>query len=233
MDDAQREIYTRIVGELREEVLSAYQKQSRAQAGISALAALMRLRQICVSPALLGHKLPHASPKIQYLTDTLTELTAEGQSVLVFSQFVKSLDQIETALRKSGIKALRLDGSTPQRKRRSAIDAFQNGERPLVFLISLKAGGTGLNLTRAGHAIHVDPWWNPSVENQASDRAHRIGQRQTVFIQRLLMRDSVEEKIMALKARKQKLFDAVVNGHVSDHNGPPPLSKEDFEFLLG
>ncbi|MFW5874263.1 MAG: SNF2-related protein [Verrucomicrobiota bacterium] len=233
MDDAQREIYTRIVGELREEVLTAYQKQSRAQAGITALAALTRLRQLCVSPALLGHELRHPAPKIQYLVETLAELRDEGQSVLVFSQFVKSLDRIEAALRADGSAPLRLDGSTPQTKRKEAVHAFQTAEGPQIFLISLKAGGVGLNLTRAGHVLHVDPWWNPSVENQASDRAHRIGQHRTVFVQRLIMRDSVEEKIMALKARKKKLFDSIVDGQAAGTKGAPAITKEDFQFLLG
>ena len=233
MNDAQREIYTRIVGEVREEILTAYQEQTRAQAGITALAALTRLRQLCVSPALLGHRLDHPAPKICYLADTVAELHDEGHSVLVFSQFVKALDRIEEALRADGAEPLRVDGSTPQQQRRAAIDAFQNSETPRVFLISLKAGGVGLNLTRAGHVIHVDPWWNPSVENQASDRAHRIGQEQTVFVQRLLMRDSVEEKIMALKARKKKLFQAIVDDHTAGPKGAPAITKADFEFLLG
>lgn len=232
MDENQREIYTRIIGELREEVLSAYQKQSRSQAGICALAALTRLRQLCISPALLGHKIPHHAPKIQYLADTLTEIIAEGQSVLVFSQFVKSLDLIEAPLRNVDIEPLRLDGSSSQKARRSAIDTFQNSDKSQIFLISLKAGGVGLNLTRASHVIHVDPWWNPSVENQASDRAHRIGQQQTVFIQRLLMRDSIEEKIMTLKSRKQALFNTIVNDQATGPKGTPTLTKADFDFLL-
>jgi len=234
MNEEQREIYTRIVGEVREEVLSAYQKQTRAQAGITALAALTRLRQLCVSPALLGYKLDHPAPKIAYLADTLGALREEGHSVLVFSQFVKALDRIEAALRDEGANPLRLDGGTPASARKAAVERFQTSPDPEVFLVSLKAGGVGLNLTRASHVIHVDPWWNPSVENQASDRAHRIGQNATVFVQRLLMRNSVEEKIMALKARKRKLFDSIVGDQATgDAQGAPPIAREDFEFLLG
>jgi superfamily II DNA or RNA helicase len=233
MSDAQREIYTRIVAEVREEVREAYREQTQAQAGIVALAALTRLRQACVSPALIGHAPETASPKIEYLADTLEELCAEGHSVLVFSQFVKALDQIQRGLKKVGIHPLRLDGDTPTPKRKAAVEQFQNSDGAEVFLISLKAGGVGLNLTRASYVIHVDPWWNPSVENQASDRAHRIGQKQTVFVQRLLMRDSVEEKIMALKARKKRLFDTIVGeAEAGDGQGAPGLKKEDFEFLL-
>lgn len=233
MSDTQREIYTRIVAEVRKEVREAYEEQTRAQAGIVALAALTRLRQACVSPALLGHDPNTASPKIEYLSDTLEALREEGHSVLVFSQFVKALDQIERRLRKGDIRPLRLDGGTSTRKRRTVVETFQNSSQPEVFLISLKAGGVGLNLTRASYVFHVDPWWNPSVENQASDRAHRIGQQQTVLVQRLLMRDSVEEKIMALKTRKKHLFDAIVGEtEAEDGQGTPSLNREDFDFLI-
>ena len=109
--------------------------------------------------------------------------------------------------------------------------AFQRGEQPSVFLLSLKAGGQGLNLTKASYVFHLDPWWNPAVENQASDRAHRIGQQRTVSIVRILMRHSIEEKMMALKQRKLDLYDAVMRGVVRG-SGQGVLSKSDFEFLL-
>jgi len=232
MNEEQRSIYTRIVAELREEVAAAYREQTRAQAGISALAALTKLRQLCISPALLGHAIEKPAPKMRHLLDQLLELNEEGHSVLVFSQFVKALDQLEKTLKHAGHPPLRLDGGTPAKARGKAVDQFQNGDGPQVFLISLKAGGTGLNLTRASHVIHLDPWWNPAVENQASDRAHRIGQQHTVFIHRLLMRDSIEEKIMTLKARKQKLFQAVVEDPAAARKQGPLISKEDFDFLL-
>ena len=233
MDEAQRVIYTRIVTELREEIATAYKEQTRAQAGISALSALTKLRQICVSPTLIGHKLDAPSPKIQHLIDSLLELREEGQSVLIFSQFVKVLDLVQTSLQQAGIRPLRLDGSTPAAKRRKAVEQFQGSEGAEIFLISLKAGGVGLNLTRASHVFHLDPWWNPAVENQASDRAHRIGQQATVFIQRLIMRDSIEEKIMTLKARKKELFHAIVEDPAAARRKGAAITKEDFEFLLG
>jgi len=232
MNEEQRSIYTRIVAELREEVETAYREQTQARAGICALAALTKLRQLCISPALLGHTLQQPAPKMQHLLDQLLELNEEGHSVLVFSQFVKALDQLEKTLKQAGHRPLRLDGSTPAKARGKAVDQFQNSDTPGIFLISLKAGGTGLNLTRASHVIHLDPWWNPAVENQASDRAHRIGQQQTVFIHRLLMRDSIEEKIMTLKARKQKLFQAVVEDPAAARKKGPLITKQDFEFLL-
>ncbi len=232
MSQEQKEIYTRTVGEVREEVLSAYQEKTKSQAGIIALAALTRLRQTCVSPELLGKPMKRPAPKIDYLSNKLSELVEEGHSALVFSQFIGSLDCIENALLAQGLTPLRLDGSTPTPKRKQLVKAFQESETPQIFLISLRAGGVGLNLTNASYVMHVDPWWNPAVENQASDRAHRMGQKQTVFIQRLLMRHTVEEKIMTLKKRKQALFESIVNEGSSGKKGQPLISKEDFKFLL-
>jgi len=233
MNDEQRSVYTRIVDEVRQEVKEAYRQQTRAQAGISALAALTRLRQICVSPSLLSISMDQIAPKIEHLIDQIEELKEEGESVLVFSQFVKALNLLEQELRRAGVDPLRLDGSTPAKARGKAVETFQQSETPKVFLISLKAGGTGLNLTRASHVFHLDPWWNPATENQASDRAHRIGQQHTVFIHRLIMRDSIEEKIAQLKARKQKLFDAIVNDPTAGQSSGQAIQKEDFDFLLG
>jgi non-specific serine/threonine protein kinase len=232
MSKEQKEIYTRTVGEVRDEVLSAYQKKTKSQAGIVALAALPRLRQTCVSPELLGKPMKKPAPKINYLSNKVTELIAEGHSALVFSQFIGSLNCIESALLTQGLTPLRLDGSTPTGKRKQLVEAFQKSEAPQIFLISLKAGGVGLNLTNASYTIHVDPWWNPAVKNQANDRAHRIGQQQTVLIQRLLMRHTIEEKIMILKKRKQALFESIVNEGNSGKKGQALISKEDFKFLL-
>jgi non-specific serine/threonine protein kinase len=126
---------------------------------------------------------------------------------------------------------LRLDGSTPVPQRKKLVQTFQDSAEPLVFLISLKAGGKGLNLTRATYVYHMDPWWNPAVENQASDRAHRIGQTEQVTITRLIMRHTIEEKMMALKARKLELYKALLeDGTGGSGSG---LTREDFEFLLG
>ena len=232
LSDEQKRFYTRAVGEVRQEVLAAFEDKSAQQAGIVALAALTRLRQICVSPALIDPEHTEISPKLQHLVDKLQELQQEGYCALVFSQFTKALDQLEKHLREGGIEFLRLDGSTPQEKRKKLVESFQSGKGPGVFLISLKAGGAGLNLTRASYVFHLDPWWNPAVENQASDRAHRMGQKSTVFIQRLLMVHTVEEKIMQLKARKSELFDQVLSGTEGDRPQGAVITKEDFKFLL-
>ncbi len=232
LSEEQKRFYTRAVGEVRQEVLAAFQDKTAQQAGIVALAALTRLRQVCVSPALIDPAHAEVSPKLQYLLDKAEELRDEGHSALVFSQFTKALDQLQKHLKEAGIPFQRLDGSTPQQKRKELVEAFQTGKGPALFLISLKAGGAGLNLTRASYVFHLDPWWNPAVENQASDRAHRMGQKRTVFIQRLLMRHTVEEKIMQLKAQKRELFDRVLSGAEGERATGAIITKEDFKFLL-
>lgn len=232
MTEEQKEIYTRVVGEVRTEVLAAYHGKPHAQAGIVALAALMRLRQVCVSPELLGKTLNESAPKIAYLADKMHELQDEGYAGLFFSQFTRTLDLVEKMAAKEGLRVLRLDGSTPTVKRQQLVETFQEAPETHLFLISLRAGGVGLNLTRAQYVFHIDPWWNPAVEQQASDRAHRIGQQSTVFVQRLVMRHSVEEKIMQLKRRKQALFEAIVEDAGADSARGSLINKDDFEYLL-
>ncbi len=231
LSPAQRAFYMREAKAVRGEIEEAYAGMPAANAGVVALAALMRLRQICVSPALLSRTPTAESPKFHYIRETLEELREEGHSALVFSQFVKALDLMEAPLRRAGLEVLRLDGSTPVKARKELVQNFQEGDRPKVFLISLKAGGVGLNLTRATYVFHVDPWWNPAVENQASDRAHRIGQTQKVFIQRLIMRHTVEEKIQDLKERKSALYRQLF-GDDPSAAGTSKLTREDFAFLL-
>jgi superfamily II DNA or RNA helicase len=229
----QKRYYTRAVGEVKAEVLAAFKDKTAQQAGIVALAALTRLRQICVSPALLNANYTERSPKLSYLCDQLEELQTEGHAALVFSQFTRALDELEKHLKQANIAFQRLDGSTPNDKRRKLVEAYQKGTAPGVFLISLRAGGAGLNLTRASYVFHLDPWWNPAVENQASDRAHRMGQTNKVFIQRLVMLHTVEEKIMELKVRKRALFDQVMQGTATstpDNNSL--ITKDDLRFLL-
>ena len=163
----------------------------------------------------------------------MTELADEGHAALVFSQFLKALDLTAAALEAAGLPFLRMDGSTPSAERKKLVQSFQSGSSPGIFLISLKTGGTGLNLTRASYVYHLDPWWNPAVENQASDRVHRIGQKSSVFVHRLIMRHTVEEKMMALKQRKQALFNSVLekSGTVAP-DGSAALTASDFKVLI-
>ncbi len=227
----QKALYVREVARVRAEVAAAYNRMSAAQAGVAALSALNRLRLLCVSPALLDPKEPPVSPKFDYALDAVTELLDEGNAVLVFSQFVKALNLFDARLKQAGFAAVRLEGKTTRKQRKDRVQRFQSGEGPSVFLLSLKAGGVGLNLTRANHVIHLDPWWNPAVESQASDRAHRIGQERKVLIQRLSMRGTIEEKIAALKADKKELYRRVL-GSDEKPRAAAGLTREDLGFLL-
>jgi SNF2 family DNA or RNA helicase len=191
----------------------------------------MRLRQICLSPGLLVPDIKEVSPKIEFLRDKLGELQDESHSALVFSQFTSFLDIVEKELQSGGFRIFRLDGSTPVVKRKDIVEGFQGCLDPAVFLLSLKAGGQGLNLTRATYVFHLDPWWNPAVENQASDRSHRIGQKNKVIVTRLLMRHTVEEKMMALKLRKLSLYRALMD--TPEKSAGKAITREDFNFLLG
>lgn len=231
LTETQKVFYSRAVAEVREEVFQAFRDKTAQQAGIVALSALMRLRQICISPALIDPEQKEASPKIEYLLAKLSELEEEGHAALVFSQFTRTLDLVEKELKRQGLDFLRMDGTTPQARRKVQVANFQKGKGPAFFLISLKTGGVGLNLIRASYVFHLDPWWNPAVENQASDRAHRIGQKQRVFVNRLLMRHTVEEKMMLLKKRKRALFDQVLGG-TENRSGSSLLTRDDMAWLL-
>jgi hypothetical protein len=190
------------------------------------LEVLTRLRQACCHPGLLpGGDAEAPSGKLDLLLDHLGPIVEEGHAALVFSQWTSLLDLVEPRLAAAGISFVRLDGST--RDRGAVVDRFQADDGPPVFLISLKAGGTGLNLTRADHVIHLDPWWNPAVERQATDRAHRIGQERPVFAYKLVSEGTVEERILALQSRKMALADAVLEGQ-----GVTALSDDELLELL-
>ncbi len=231
LTDRQKALYQQTVAQVRSTIDDAYATKTAGQAQFIALTAILKLRQVCLSPRLLTKQESEPSPKLSFLVDRLQVLLEEGHSALVFSQFTSFLDLVQEACVRHGLPYQRLDGSTASAARKDRVVAFQGGERPSVFLLSLKAGGQGLNLTKATYVFHLDPWWNPAVENQASDRAHRIGQQRTVSIVRILMRHSIEEKMMALKQRKLDLYDAVMAGAVRG-SGQGVLTKADFEFLL-
>lgn len=172
---------------------------------------LTRLRQAACHPKLVKPDSELSSSKLQLAAETIKELLDTGHQALVFSQFVRHLKLVEEWAQNSGIKYCYLDGSTSGKKRQQQVEAFQNGEAGL-FLISLKAGGTGLNLTAADYVIHLDPWWNPAAEDQASDRAHRIGQQRPVTVYRLVSANTIEERILALHAEKRDLADQILEG---------------------
>ncbi|NGY05104.1 DEAD/DEAH box helicase [Solimonas terrae] len=209
LEGGQRDLYETVRAAMQEEVQAEIERRGLSQSRIALLAALLRLRQICCDPRLLNTEEAsrvRESAKLELLMTLLPEMLREGRRILLFSQFTSMLALIEAALRERGIDYLLLTGAT--RDRESLVDRFQREEVPL-FLISLKAGGVGLNLTAADTVIHYDPWWNPAVENQATDRAHRIGQDKPVFVYKLLSEGTVEEKIAELQARKRALAEAL------------------------
>ncbi len=178
---------------------------------VKILAEIMRLRRACCHPSLLLPQCELPGAKLTAFSETIDELLENKHKALVFSQFVDHLSILRAELDRNKVKYQYLDGSTPMKERQRSVEAFQNGEGD-VFLISLKAGGTGLNLTAADYVLHMDPWWNPAVEDQAADRAHRMGQLRPVTIYRFITRGTIEEKILALHATKRDLADSLLEG---------------------
>ncbi len=227
----QQRLYATTAAQVKKVIDDAYQAKTSGQAQMIALTAIMRLRQLCISPQMIDKTLPASSPKIDYLASNLHDIVQEGNAALVFSQFTTCLDLIETALTKEGLAYYRIDGKTSMPDRKKIVADFQaDGTKTAILLLSLKTGGVGLNLTRANYVFHVDPWWNPAVEHQASDRSHRIGQKQTVFVTRLVMHHTIEEKMMALKAAKQKLFTDVMEQAATKTKSL--ITKRDLDMLF-
>jgi SNF2 family DNA or RNA helicase len=194
---------------------------------IEVLATLTRLRQVCCHPALVGGREGLGSGKFEALFEILEPLLAEGRKVLVFSQFVECLKLLAPEMSRRSIRHHLLTGATTRRE--AVVAAFESDPEPCVFLISLKAGGTGLNLTAASYVVLFDPWWNPAVEAQAIDRAHRIGQTRTVIAYRMLAAGTIEEKIWELQQRKAALVDEVLG----EDGFARRLTPEDLDYLLG
>jgi SNF2 family DNA or RNA helicase len=203
---------------------------SNAEAGtkhLQVLAEIMKLRRSCCNAQLVTPEAALPSAKLQLFGEVLAELLENRHKALVFSQFVDHLHILRDYLDRQNITYQYLDGSTPAKDRKKRVDAFQAGNGD-VFLISLKAGGTGLNLTAADYVIHMDPWWNPAVEDQASDRAHRIGQQRPVTIYRLVAKDTIEQKIVDLHQHKRDLADSLLEG--TDMSGK--ISTDDLLRLI-
>lgn len=197
--------YFSIISSCREKALETLEKGSV----FMVLPLLTRLRQICCHPGMFIHDYVEPTGKTEALADILEELKREGRKALVFSQFTSFFDILEKVLEAGKISYLRLDGGTPVEKRENLIDDFQNNDHT-TFLISLKAGGTGLNLTAADTVIHMDPWWNESAEDQATARAYRIGQKSAVQVIRMIASGTIEEKVMKVKSEKKKMTDALI-----------------------
>ena len=226
----QRNVYLAVAREVRAQVLGEVERVGLAKSQIQILAGLTRLRQAACDPRLLGLPRDYSdedSGKLVALRELVSNAVEGGHKVLIFSQFVMMLKIIEKAMKEDSVPYEYLDGSTKDRQAR--VDNFQNNPSVPVFLISLKAGGTGLNLTAADTVIHFDPWWNPAVEQQATDRAHRIGQTKVVTAYRLVAAGTIEEKILQLKAKKRELVASVLS---EDAGGAKKLTKTDLEELF-
>ncbi len=226
----QAALYAAVLKEVRAQVMGEVERQGLARSHIQILVGLTRLRQAACDPRLLG--LPREfgdedSGKLVALRELVQTSIAGGHKVLVFSQFVSMLQIVKRAMDDDGVRYAYLDGSTKDRQ--SVVEWFQSENGPPVFLISLKAGGSGLNLTAADTVIHFDPWWNPAVEDQATDRAHRIGQTKVVTTYRLIAKGTIEEKILELADKKRELVGAVLS---EDAGGAKKLTKGDLDELF-
>jgi SNF2 family DNA or RNA helicase len=223
LSESERSVYDAVRAATLPEVV----KQLEAGGGVmAALEALLRLRQACCHTALLPGQQGEDSAKLTLLMERLETVLADGHRALVFSQWTSLLDLVEPLLGQAGTPFLRLDGST--RDRAGVVRRFQSQDGPPVFLVSLRAGGTGLNLTNADHVFLLDPWWNPAVEDQAADRTHRIGQERPVFVHRLVARDSVEERILDLQDHKRSIAEAALG----EAAAPAGITRDELMELL-
>ncbi len=230
MEDEQRSIYDAYRNDFRNQILGTIEAQGINKSQLTILQGLMKLRQICDSPAILNEdeKFENHSIKLDELTREITENIGDHKA-LVFSQFLGMLALIKERLEKLGVPYEYFDGSTSAPDREKAIQSFQNDTSKRVFLISLKAGGVGLNLTAADYVYIVDPWWNPAVEQQAIDRTHRIGQEKNIFAYRMICKDTIEDKIVQLQEKKRALARDLI---ADDTSFVKSLTREDVEYLF-
>ena len=230
LTDEQRDFYLQVLDSTKEELFKSIEQNGLEKSRLSIFSALLRLRQICCHPRLYDKdnvKNIMKSGKFEKLKVMLEEIIDEGHRILLFSQFVDMLDLIKAWLEREGIPYEYLTGKTKDRQ--GAVERFNSTPSIPIFLISLKAGGTGLNLTGADYVIHYDPWWNPAVEDQATDRAYRIGQTKKVFVYRLITKNTVEEKIQKLKTAKRNLVDSVIS---VDRNIVKSLTMDDIKEIF-
>lgn len=227
MSDDQREVYEEEKNAFRSRILDVIETDGVAKSHIMLLQGLTHLRQVANHPKMINPEYEGSSGKLEEVTYMIENSLSKGHKVLIFSQFVKHLKIVSDYLEKQELKFAYLDGSTKDRK--GQVELFQNNDEYSIFLISLKAGGVGLNLTKADYVFLLDPWWNPAVEAQAIDRAHRIGQKQTVFAYKYITKDTIEEKILKLQEHKQKLASELI---AVEESFVKSLSKIDIQKLF-
>jgi len=227
MPDEQASLYSKIRDAYRNQIINEIESKGLNKSRMRVLEGLTKLRQAACHPSLIDSSYQGESGKFEALKLMLEEIVSEEHKVLVFSQFVKMLSIVRNFLDEEMVEYTYLDGTTKDRE--NEVAKFQNEETISIFLISLKAGGVGLNLTAADYVIHYDPWWNPAVEMQAIDRAHRIGQSKKVFAYKLIAKDSVEEKILQLQQHKKILVDQLIT---TENTIFKNLTKEDIVDLF-
>jgi SNF2 family DNA or RNA helicase len=228
MEPVQRKLYDELRDHYRGLLLGRIDREGMNKSKMQILEALLRLRQAACHPGLIDKtRTIESSAKLDVLLPQLEDVVEEGHKALVFSQFTSFLAIVRERLDRENVNYEYLDGRT--RDRQARVNKFQNNPECKLFLVSLKAGGLGLNLTAADYVFLLDPWWNPAVEAQAIDRAYRIGQTRHVFAYRLIARDTVEEKVLELQKTKRELADAIIN---ADNSLIRSLGREDLELLL-
>ncbi len=232
LKDEQKKLYVAELNRVKEEMDKIIEEGGMNKARFLILQLLTKLRQLCIEPSIVYENYKDGSNKIDQLESIVNEYTKNGHKVLIFSSFRTALNIVKDRLEKSKIKTYMIDGSVPAKARMEMVDNFNQNDDVKVFLIMLKSGGTGLNLASADVVIHLDLWWNPQAENQATDRAHRIGQTNTVEVIHLITKGTIEEKILELQNKKRMLSDKLIDGETRDKNIISKLTKEDIEKLL-
>jgi SNF2 family DNA or RNA helicase len=238
----QKEIYRNIAISWNDKIKSVIDEDAQSNTQLQMLTALLRLRQICSFPAMVEKiKYTKTPPKFELLFEAVAEIYEKGESVLIFTNFVTTLTEIEKHFRSLEYKTHTIYGAMTAKKRQTELKDFQESSQASILIMTLKTGGVGLNLTKASYVFHVEPWWNPASENQATDRAHRMGQNKSVQVYRYLMKDSVEEKIQELKSIKGQAFDALFKEVTEDESETDlashkafsgQMSYKDFQYLL-
>lgn len=232
LKDEQKKLYVAELNRVKEEMNKIIKEEGMNKARFLILQLLTKLRQICIDPSIVYDNYTDGSNKIEQLENIVSEYTKNNHKVLIFSSFKTALNIVKEKLNNAKIKTYMIDGSVPAKTRIEMVDNFNENDDIKVFLIMLKSGGTGLNLASADVVIHLDLWWNPQAENQATDRAHRIGQTNTVEVIHLITKGTIEEKILELQNKKRILSDKLIDGEIRDKNIISELTKEDIEKLL-
>ena len=232
LKDEQKKLYVAELNRVKEEMDKIIKEEGMNKARFLILQLLTKLRQICIDPSIVYDNYTDGSNKIEQLENIVSEYTKNNHKVLIFSSFKTALNIVKEKLNNAKIKTYMIDGSVPAKTRIEMVDNFNENDDIKVFLIMLKSGGTGLNLASADVVIHLDLWWNPQAENQATDRAHRIGQTNTVEVIHLINKGTIEEKILELQNKKRILSDKLIDGEIRDKNIISELTKEDIEKLL-